>query len=86
MRSFSQSLLWFTLLLAAYPRNNALQSVLHTCPTYSANTNGVGCTFTACEGLTLTITTLSPGPCDGDTILKLYDGEGSQLAFNDDKN
>ena len=91
MRSFyPQSLLLLTVLLVGYPGNNALQSVLHTCPAYTAvntdnaNQNTVTCTFNACAGLTLTITTLSPGPCDGDTILKLYDGEGSQLAFNDD--
>jgi lysyl endopeptidase len=62
-----------------------------TCPAYSAsNTNSATinyfiCPIFACPGNTVTMTTLSPGSCNRDTYLRLYDpSTGEQLAFNDD--
>ena len=58
-----------------------------SCSAYSAsNTNGATinysiCSISACPGNIVTMTTLAPGSCTGDTYLILYDpSTGAQLA------
>ena len=61
------------------------------CPSFSvtntnfATINYATCSFTACPGDIVVMSTLSPGSCNGDTFLRLYDPtSGNQLTFNDD--
>ena len=53
--------------------------------TNSSTSNYAVCSFMACPGDTVLMTTLSPGSCSGDTYLRLYDGP-SQLTYSDDYN
>ena len=64
-----------------------------SCPAYSASgTNDARmnysmCSISACSGDTVLMTTHSPGSCNGDTLLRLYDPSTDyQLAWNDDVN
>ena len=53
--------------------------------TYSTTQNYAICSITACAGDTVLMTTLSPGSCNGDSYLRLYDpSTGEELASNDD--
>lgn len=66
------------------------------CPSYSAsNTNYASylpsiseCSFIACAGASVAVTVCSSiassALCSGDTYLKVYDSQGSLVAFNDD--
>jgi hypothetical protein len=63
------------------------------CPSFSvtdtntATINYATCSFTACPGDTMVMSTFSPGSCSGDTYLRLYDpSTGNQLTENDDFN
>ena len=63
------------------------------CPSFSVtdtNTDTINyatCSFTACPGDIVVMTTFSPGSCSGDTYLRLYDpSTGNQLTENDDFN
>jgi len=61
------------------------------CPSFSitdTNTDTINydtCSFSACPGDTVVMSTFSPGSCTGDTYLRLFDpSTGNQLAENDD--
>jgi hypothetical protein len=55
--------------------------------TNSGTINYATCSFTACPGDTVVMSTFSPGSCTGDTYLRLFDpSTGNQLAENDDFN
>ena len=53
--------------------------------TNSASINYDTCSFTACPGDTMVMSTFFPGNCSVDTYLKLFDpSTGNKLAENDD--
>jgi len=63
------------------------------CPSFSVTNTNSGtinyatCSFNACPGDTVVMSTFSPGSCTGDTYLRLFDpSTGNQLAENDDFN
>jgi len=63
------------------------------CPSFSVTNTSSGtinyatCSFNACPGDTVVMSTLSPGSCTGDTYLRLFDpSTGNQLTENDDFN
>ena len=65
--------------------------MLSLCPSFSvtytnsATINYATCSFTACPGDTVVMSTFNPGSCTGDTYLRLFDpSTGNQLAENDD--
>jgi len=77
--------------LVTYSGNTVIMKSL--CPSFSvtdtnsASINYATCSFTACPGDTVVMSTFSPGSCNGDTYLRLFDpSTGNQLTENDDFN
>ena len=73
------------------PASVAPTTMMSLCPSFSVtNTNSATinyatCSFTACPGDTVVMSTFSPGSCNGDTYLRLFDpSTGDQLTENDD--
>jgi hypothetical protein len=60
------------------------------CPQYTVyNTNDATeyyatCTFSVCQNEIVTFSMCGNGACDGDTVIRLYDNLGAQVASNDD--